>query len=278
MQTRSVAAASGALVALGFSFLALRSSGALPAADEARPAAAVLTASPSTQAHASTTISVPATRPSPARGPAASPEAQAEAAVRLTGRAQRTAVLHDTLALWSTTDAGAALVWLEQHPEQDQPALLEAIGEGLAADPAGTTFALAYLAQDHERGARLAGSLVRTLAAARDSHAAARLARATPEGWAHEWATVAFATLAYEDAATALAALTEIDDPALRRTTAAALIAGWAERDPAELAEHATVFTAPAEQAAALAVALPQWRQIAPAAAARFVAALGPAL
>lgn len=239
VQTRLVAAASGVVVALGFSFLALRSSGAHPGAAGSHPGIAPLTASPTTRSSASVPASARTTRPTTTRPPERSLEEQSDAAIRPHRGEQGTATLRDTLALWSATDAGAALVWLEQHPEQDQATLLDAIGEGLAANPAGTTFALAYLAQDHERGALLAGSLVRTLAQTGNARGAARLARATPEGWAHEWATVAFTTLGYEDVATALEALATVSDPALRRTTAAAIIAGWSERDPAGLAQYA---------------------------------------
>lgn len=239
MQTRLVAAASGVLVALGFSLLALRSSGAQTGTDDARQTigsqpAALPSAPPA--AHAGTTRAPHQSAP---RATAPTPQTEADAALQLDNRDQRTAALCDALALWSTADAGGALVWLTQHPEQDQPALLRAIGEGLAADPAAATFAMTLLAQDHEAGALLAGALVQALAAQGDGPAAVRLARATPEGWTHEWATVAYASLAYEDATTALESLATINDPALRSTTAAAIIAGWSARDPAGLARYA---------------------------------------
>lgn len=178
------------------------------------------------------------------------------------------------LAAWSAEDAGAALIWLSQHPFPDTSRLMQAIGEGLADDPTGPTFALAYLAQDHGNGSLLAGPLVRELAARNESASAVRVARTAPEGWSHEWATVAFANLAYEDAATALEALAGIDDPALQRTTATAIIAGWAERDPAELAQHLGAFGSADLRAEALVTAIDRWTRLDPAAAAEFAASL----
>ena len=259
MQTRSLAAASGALVVLGFSLLALRAAAARPAATP-EPSGGIVSAPAPTDDFrhwgcAASTAPAPGTTKSVAAAPAPAPEIQAEIALTISDTPQRAATLADALAAWATIDAGAALVWLERHPEQDKALLTQAIGEGLASDPAATTFALTYLAQDREFGALLAGALVRALAAHGDATGAVRLAHAAPEGWAHEWATIAFANLAYADAATALEAIAAVRDPALRRTTAAAIIAGWAECDPAGLAQHADVFIVPAERSAALAAA-----------------------
>ncbi len=273
------------MVALGLSLLALRSAAARPApvaTDFTCLAPALPAPAPPATDIAQSLDTPPLSRPlgssarSLARAARRSPEMEVGEALRLTNFQLRTAALASALAAWAATDAGAALVWLDQHPAEDTALLAQAIGEGLAADPAATPFALAYLAQDRELGSLLAGALVRTLAAQGKATAAVRLARAHPEGWAHEWATVAFANLAYEDAATALEALAAVGDPALRRTTAAAIIAGWAERDPAELARHAAVFSAPAEHRAARATALEKWRQRDPAAAALFAATLLP--
>lgn len=206
-----------------------------------------------------------------------SPEARAEAALAVLDPVRRARELSRALSAWAAVDAGGALVWLDLHPEQEPRLLVQAIGEGAAADPTAATFALTYLAQDRELGASLAGALVRALAAQGDADAAVRLASAAaPDGWSHEWATVAFTNLAYEDAATALEALAAVREPGLRRTTAAAIIAGWSERDPAELAQHADVFEGPAERTAALAAALEKWEHRDPAAAAAFLTAAHP--
>ncbi len=239
MQTRLVAATSAVCAALAFAFLALRSSGAQNGTEEARRLIGPPPATLGSSAHATHVGATEARHQSAPPDTSPSPHAEAEAALRLKNQNQRTAALCDALALWSTADAGDALVWLTQHPEQDQAVLLQSIGEGLAADPAAATFAMTFLAQDHEAGALLAGALVQALAAQGDGPAAVRLARATPEGWTHEWATVAYASLAYEDATTALESLATINDPALRSTTAAAIIAGWSARDPAGLARYA---------------------------------------
>ncbi|MFT3830812.1 MAG: hypothetical protein QM691_14000 [Opitutaceae bacterium] len=278
MQTRSLAAASGALFALGVSLLALRpvlaGTVAVPGRDfrepEGNPASAPFSgdwfARPLLRADSACHDSSSAIA---APGP---PELRAELALTVGDAAERTAQLDAALCDWAMTDAGSALVWLERHPREDHALLVQAIGDGLAADPVGTTFALSYLAQDRERGALLAGALVRSLAARGESAAAVRLARAAPEGWSHEWATVAFANLAYEDAASALATLAAVGDPSLRSTIAAAIISGWCERDPAELARSADAFARPEERAVALATALAEWRERDPAAARTFAA------
>lgn len=232
MQTRSLAAASGAFFALALLAFrpALARPEAPPPAPDQRNGNSAVAPSPFPRWQAEPVVrSAPADRPSP--------EIRAERALTLADGPARTAALAESLAAWAAVDAGAALVWLERHSEQDKPLLTQSIGEGLAADPAAATFAMTFLAQDHEAGALLAGALVQALAAQGDAAAAARLARATPEGWSHEWATVAFTNLAYEDTATALESLATINDPALRRTTAAAIVAGWSERDPAARAD-----------------------------------------
>ncbi len=239
MQTRLVAAASGALFALGLSLLALRPAVARPDAAASAPGLSAGEVLP-TRAAALPPAAGPAIRPVSTLPP--SPEIRAEVALTIGDREQRTAALAEALAAWAVSDAGDALVWLERHPAQDKALLTQAIGEGLATDPAGTTFALSYLSQDREFGGALAGALVRALAAHGNSPAAVRLANATPAGWAREWATVAFTNLAYEDAATALEALAAVGDPTLRRTAAAAIIAGWAERDPAECAAYCAIL------------------------------------
>lgn len=289
MQTRTLAAATGVLVALGAALLSLRSA---PVRETAG------TRGGGTVEHAANTAisdwsdrtdradpsDLPGAPPALAvlrasavgRPAAPSPEAEAEAALPLFDPVRRTRALGDALRTWAQTDAGAALVWLDGHPEQETALLVQAVGEGAAHDPGAVTFALTYLAQDRELGALLAGALVRTLAEHGDAGAAVQLARAAPESWEHEWTTVAFTNLAYEDAATALEELARTEDPALRRTMAGAIIAGWAERDPAELAQHADVFNETATRTAALHVALTKWQQRDPAGASAFAAALAP--
>lgn len=273
------------MVALGLSFLALRSVGAQPAtAATARtnPSALgtmVFRLPVSLESSAALFRPLPGQLGSPSLGTAAeavAPEIRAEIALTVADDTTRNRALADALTGWATTDAGAALVWLECHPEQACLELMGAIGEGLASDPAAASFALTYLAQDRESGALLAGALVRALGTQGDATGALRLTRAAPEGWAHEWATTAFTNLAYEDVATALDALAGIEDPALRPTAAAAIIAGWAERDPAELASHADVFAEPAERTAALETALAVWQQRDPVGAALFAAGTTP--
>lgn len=194
--------------------------------------------------------------------PAVSPETWAELSLRVLDPVKRTVALSDALRAWSATDPGAALVWLSSHPGEETAFLVQSIGEGSASDPAtAIPFALTYLAQDRELGALLAGALVRGLAERGDAGSAVQLARAAPEGWEHQWTSVAFTNLAYEDAATALEQLSTTQDPALHRTMAAAIIAGWAERDPAELAANADVFAVSADRAAAKAAALRKWQQ-----------------
>lgn len=201
-------------------------------------------------------------------------ETQADLALRIGDANLRAAELATILSEWASSDAGAALFWLFAHSEQNIPLLVPSIGAGLAADPTGATFALAFLDQDHDNGAALAGALVRTLAARGDSAAAVRLAQTEPANWRHEWANVAFMNLAYEDAASALEALSGVDDPALLQTTASAIIAGWAERDPVELAHHIEVFGSPALRDEALATALANWEARDPNGAAAFAAAI----
>ncbi|HLP09046.1 MAG TPA: hypothetical protein VK178_12840, partial [Opitutaceae bacterium] len=76
--------------------------------------------------------------------------------------------------------------------------------------------------------------------------------------------------LAYEDAASALETLSAVRDLSLRPTIAAAIIAGWSERDPAELAQNIDAFARPEERAVALATALAKWQERDPAAARAF--------
>lgn len=276
MQTRTLAAASSLLLALVAMPLALR----LAAAQWSTTADRGSINGPSTPAAAPVaTTRVPAPTVAVATTavpPELSCETRANLARTAGNPAARTEALAAILAEWAETDAGGALVWLDQHSELDQTQLVQAIGEGLAADPAAAPFALTYLAQDHELGALLTGALLHSLAAQGDSAAAVRLALAQPEDWSDEWTGIGFSALAYEDAAAALAALAEITDSAQRRATAAAIIDGWADRDPSELAQHAEVFDLPTERVAAREVALLVWQQRDPAAAAAFAAASSP--
>mgnify|MGYP000715202423 CR=1 FL=1 len=57
---------------------------------------------------------------------------------------------------------------------------------------------------------------------------------------------------------------------------AGAIIAGWAERDPVELAQNVAVFEEPATRDAALHVALAKWQRRDPAAAEAFASSLTP--
>ncbi|HLP01914.1 MAG TPA: hypothetical protein VK163_07805 [Opitutaceae bacterium] len=276
MQTRSLAAASGALLALGVSLFALRPVLAGPAAISARDVCcaegtpSMAPFSGDNSARPPTPVGAARTVPLATTVDTLSPELRADLALTIGDAGQRAAALAEALSAWAATDAGSALVWLERHPHEDHALLAQAIGEGLAADPAGATFALTYLEQDRERGALLAGALVRSLAARGQSAAAVRLARVSPEGWSHEWATVAFTNLAYEDAASALETLSAVLDLSLRPTIAAAIISGWSERDPAELAHNADVFARPEERAVALTTALAKWQERAPDAARSF--------
>lgn len=209
--------------------------------------------------------------------PEVTPETWADLASRIVDPVKRTVALSDALRAWSATDPGAALVWLSMHPEEETTFLVQSIGEGAAHDPAqAIPFALTYLAQDRELGALLAGALVRGLAERGEAQSAVQLARAAPEGWEHQWTSVAFTNLAYEDAATALEQLSAVENPALHRTMAAAIISGWAERDPAELASHSNVFAVGADRDAARELALRKWHERDPAAAEAFAGAKAP--
>ncbi len=279
MQTRVLAAAGGALLALGLSLFDWRPAFAGSAAPPARDvccAEEILPDDCRLDGNGATNAGPVAALPTTTLASTLGAERRAELALAIPDPALRTRTLAGILSAWAATDAGAALIWLERHFVADKPLLVQSIGEGLAADPAGATFALTYLAQDREHGALLAGALVRALANDGRAASAVRLARVEPEGWRHEWATVAFTNLAYADAVAALEAVATVDDPPLRRTIAAAIIAGWAEQDPEELARHADAFTAPEERARALSVAVAEWAQRDPAGARSFVATIGP--
>ncbi len=280
MQTRFLAAASGACAVLGLALLALRPAvarsvdGLAPPGVPPRPLVASAAAS-ARHFHDTPCAGPGATLARPDRD-SPSPELRAQLALTIGDPRRRAQELTEALAAWAQSDAGDALVWLARHAEQDAAPLLAAIGEGLAADPAGSTFALSLLSQDPEFGAQLAGPLVRTLAEQGRPSAAARLACATPANWTHEWATIAFATLAFEDPAAALASLDLLERPDLQRTATAALIAGWAASSPADLARHAARFPQESARQLALATALASWAEQDPEAAAAFASAPTP--
>jgi hypothetical protein len=276
VQTRFLAAASGALLVLGLALFAPRPAIARPATTRTACRVGESRSVPLFPGYARTTAPRHPPSGTESSEPAAilSPELRADLALTDADPVRRTAALAEILCDWAATDAASALVWVELHPSEDRAFLVQAIGEGLAADPVGATLALVYLAQDHDTGAPLAGALVRALAAGGRTASAMRLVQAKLEGWNHEWATVAFANLAYEDAAAALEAIAPVGDPSLRRTIAAAIIAGWSERDPAELARNVDAFAQPEERANALATALAKWALRDPAAAHSFVASV----
>jgi hypothetical protein len=173
------------------------------------------------------------------------------------------------LRAWAARDPIAVVRWALARDRATAEPFMEAALTGAAGRPELVTeIGRMLLATDPEAAAAHGATLVGVLTAAGAFDVAFEFARTAPADLGGEWLAATLHRWAAQAPARAVDAWRSLEDSPARVAAWRALAAGWAEHDPAGLADFAVTALAPADRAATLQTALASWILRDPAAAA----------
>jgi len=178
---------------------------------------------------------------------------------------------------WASVAPDAALGAAMKLPGLDNRAAIAAVLQGAADDP-NAVIRLGRQITDGSDPVAVDYGILAISALAEHGYfeTAARFAAETPGTNQARWLYEAFDAWAREQPSQALAAVDRIGDAAMRHEAVQGLVAGWAESDPASLADHALREPPGEDRTSALGTTLSNWVLREPAAASRWLAQRDP--
>jgi hypothetical protein len=193
---------------------------------------------------------------------------------------QRDDFIRSALQGWATTAPLDAARWTLDNVRLGERRLAaESLLEGAIAHPDDAIHAAHFLcASDPSLQSDHGNALVSAFARAGRFDLAAQFATTAPGDFRAHWLSTAFSTWARYQPASALAAASDLTDPAARSEAHQGVITGWAMSDPAALVAHAEKLPAGETHATALREGLQQWVSLDPVAASAWMDRLDPSL
>jgi len=174
---------------------------------------------------------------------------------------QQRAALLAAMRAWGEHDVIAAVAWAVEQDEPLGALVLEAALEGGATTRPDFAAEIGrqLLAADPTVGAAQAAVLIQAFGHAGRFDLALQLAAAAPAGTAADLTSDAFAAWARQSPLSAVAALDQLGDDALRRRALLAVVKAWAADDPAAVARYAWNSLGGEDRSYAIRQAVDQW-------------------